>query len=183
MDSCQFNHNNKCVNIVEYYSHTYDIAIQFARQPLLKAKSSRKTKKDQDKDVFLIPELCLMSGLPDNFDERKRREISETTITNPGSKLNDIESMFEGLGSIDNEFNPRGIGEKLGIKLNSSPMPITAKQLKFPELMLGSREKIEENKAANFMLFNKPLFNRDITLKICIFLPTNFDFSPIKKLL
>jgi len=24
-----------------------------------------------------------MSGLPDNFDERKRREISETTIVQP----------------------------------------------------------------------------------------------------
>jgi len=31
----------------------------------------------------LIPELLLMSGLPDNFDERKRREISETTIVQP----------------------------------------------------------------------------------------------------
>jgi hypothetical protein len=59
-----------------------------------------------------------MGGLPDDFDERKRREISEVTITNPGAKLNEIQSMFQALSDHQSEFNPKAIGEKLGIKLS-----------------------------------------------------------------
>ena len=71
----------------------------------------------------------------------------------------------------------------MGIKLSETPHSITAKQMQFPELMLGDKGKVDDNKATNFMLFNKPLFNRDVALKICIILPQNFEFSPIKKLL
>lgn len=49
--------------------------------------------------------------------------------------------------------------------------------------MLGGKERVEENKATNFMLFNKPLFSHDVTLKLCIICPTSFDFGPFKKLL
>ena len=43
--------------------------------------------------------------------------------------------------------------------------------MQYPELMLGDKGKIDDNKATNFMLFNKPLFNSDVTLKICIIFP------------
>jgi hypothetical protein len=43
---------------------------------------------------MLIPELLLMSGLPDDFDERKRREISDATIVSPAEKAREISSIF-----------------------------------------------------------------------------------------
>jgi hypothetical protein len=76
LETFQFTHNNKTVNILEYYSQTYDIMIQAKKQPLIKAQTDRNCSTDSSKDVILIPELVLMSGLPDDFDERKRREIS-----------------------------------------------------------------------------------------------------------
>ncbi len=88
LESYQFTHDGRTVNMLEYYSHTYDITIQSKRQPLIKARSNGKTKEKERGDLILVPELCLMGGLPDDFDERKRREISEYTITNPSVKLN-----------------------------------------------------------------------------------------------
>jgi hypothetical protein len=62
-------------------------------QPLIKARPD--DKKDKDKEIILVPELLLMSGLSDDFDERKRREVSECTIVNPASKLKEIKTIFD----------------------------------------------------------------------------------------
>ncbi len=48
--------------------------------------------------VLLIPELLLLSGIPNDFDERKRREISEHSIIQPQEKLQKIQSLI-------NQFN------------------------------------------------------------------------------
>jgi hypothetical protein len=40
--------------------------------------------------------------------------------------------MFRNLANIESEYNPKDIGDKLGIKLSNYPMPITAKQLYYP---------------------------------------------------
>jgi len=95
----------KVFNLASYYKDTYDIVLQYKKQPLIKAVSTRtkassvntsntsnstnttnkkegKTKKDskaiknsqeeeQKKEIekiMLVPELMLMSGLPEDFD-------------------------------------------------------------------------------------------------------------------
>ncbi len=40
-----------------------------------------------------------MTGIPDDFDERKRKSISERTIKNPGDKKREIEGLMKELGS------------------------------------------------------------------------------------
>jgi hypothetical protein len=37
-------------------------------------------KKNKEFPVYLIPEFCLMTGIPENFDEFRRKKISENTI-------------------------------------------------------------------------------------------------------
>ena len=54
-----------------------------------KEKENEK-ERDQKSMIYLVPELLLMSGLPDDFDERKRREISEETIVPPSEKAREI---------------------------------------------------------------------------------------------
>jgi hypothetical protein len=100
LESYQFTHEGRTTNMLQYYAHTYDISIQSKKQPLLKARSNRKTKEKEQSETILVPELCLMGGLPDDFDERKRREISEITITNPSVKVNEIQGMFKCLSNI-----------------------------------------------------------------------------------
>lgn len=75
------------MNFLEYYQKTYGIIIKIKRQPALKAVMSGMKKSKITQESILIPELMLMSGLPNDFDERRRREISEFTILQPEEKL------------------------------------------------------------------------------------------------
>ena len=50
-------------NLRQFYAEKYHIQISNPRQPLLVIKNKNKPEPD-----LMIPELCLMTGLPDNFD-------------------------------------------------------------------------------------------------------------------
>lgn len=70
----------------------YNIRIENEKQPLLVVKDKKKENPD-----LMIPELCLMTGLPDNFDEFRRKKISESTIKSPGEKKNEITTLMRDL--------------------------------------------------------------------------------------
>lgn len=50
-------------SLLSYYQQKYKITIQNLKQPLLVAEN-----KKQDNSTLLIPELMLMTGIPDDFD-------------------------------------------------------------------------------------------------------------------
>ncbi len=64
--------------LIDYYATKYNITIKSLKQPLLVAES-----KDPERPIYLIPELMLMTGIPENFDEMRRKKISEQTIKAP----------------------------------------------------------------------------------------------------
>lgn len=45
----------------DYYEKKYNLKITNKKQPLLKVESRRKNK---DFQIFLVPEFCLMTGIP-----------------------------------------------------------------------------------------------------------------------
>ena len=57
--------------MVQYYKDKYEIEIKNLKQPLLVVEGSRK-----EETVLVIPELMLMTGIPDDFDEMRRKKIS-----------------------------------------------------------------------------------------------------------
>ena len=68
----------------DYYKNKYGITIKKPKQPLLKVEN----KKKDGIEILLVPELCLMTGIPDDFDEFKRKKISEQTILDARTKKN-----------------------------------------------------------------------------------------------
>ena len=60
------------ISLEEYYWKTYNLNIQAKKQPLVKVLVEERNSREK-KQVVLIPELLLMSGIPDDFDERKRK--------------------------------------------------------------------------------------------------------------
>ena len=42
----------------------------------------------------MIPELCLMTGIPDDFDEFKRKKISEATIKSAEERKREIGKLM-----------------------------------------------------------------------------------------
>lgn len=57
------------LNILQYYWERYSIKA-YSKQPLLVIKN--KNKNDTH-PLHMLPELCLMTGMPDELDERNRR--------------------------------------------------------------------------------------------------------------
>lgn len=74
------------LDLVEYYDKKYGIKIHNLKQPLLEAEG-----RDPTQPIYLIPELMRMTGIPENFDERRRKTISERTIRDPSQKAKEIE--------------------------------------------------------------------------------------------
>lgn len=85
--------------------------------------------------------------------------MSEQTIVQPSNKFSEIEDIFKRFNDDRESFNPNTVSEKLGIKMESKPAKMQGKQLPIPELQLGKRDRVEEHKSTNFMLFNKNLYN------------------------
>lgn len=79
-------------NLKEYYRTKYNIEIINEKQPLLlvENKIRRKQLNGQENPTYLLPELCLMTGIPDDFDENRRKKISEKTIQMPSERKKEI---------------------------------------------------------------------------------------------
>lgn len=99
------------IGLREYYKKKYNLEITNRKQPLLKVEGRRKGAEFQ---ILLLPEFCLMTGIPDNFDETRRKKISENTIKRPDEKQREIKSLMKELRE-DNDFCSLN---ELGIKVN-----------------------------------------------------------------
>jgi len=42
-----------------------------------------------------------MTGIPDDFDEMRRKKISENTIKNPNEKIKEISGLMDKLKKVD----------------------------------------------------------------------------------
>lgn len=76
---------------LEYYKEKYNKEIINPRQPLFAVKDKRKGDF-----IYLVPELCFMTGLTDemrsNFNVMKR--LAEISSGNPEGKLNDCKGLI-----------------------------------------------------------------------------------------
>lgn len=107
-----------------------------------------------DRPTYLVPELCLMTGIPDNFDEQRRKSVSQNTILNPSDKAKEIKSFMDQLvkkGEIQDLAD-------MGINLNKDLNRFQAKQIENPTLELGNKQVVQKGKEAFFNLFDKPIF-------------------------
>ena len=76
--------------IRDYYSKKYNLKIENSKQPLLHVEG-RKKREDH---TLMVPELCLMTGIPDDFDEFRRKKISEATIRSAEDRRQDINQLI-----------------------------------------------------------------------------------------
>ena len=141
------------LSLREYYLQKYGITIKNSKQPLLRVESKRKGNKEFQ--IYLVPELCLMTGIPDNFDEFRRKKISEQTIKGPDEKQREILKLMRQLRDND-EFRSF---KDIGIRIDKNLETIKGKIIPMPRLQLGENNSIEEGKEAFFNLFNKPIYS------------------------
>lgn len=100
------------LSLVDYYKTKYSIEIKSLKQPLLVAES-----KNPEKPTYLVPELMLMTGIPENFDEMRRKHISEKTIKPPEEKVREITKFVDQVKGQEKikEFNDLGLKLKFDL--------------------------------------------------------------------
>ena len=67
-------------SLAEYYANKYNLNMQNTKQPLFKARPSRK---GQVTITYLIPEFMVLTTSMDDLDEKVRAEISKRTVKQP----------------------------------------------------------------------------------------------------
>lgn len=146
----------------KFYEDKYHKKIENPKQPLIVVESKSKVEGDR---CILVPEMCLMTGIPDDFDEFKRKKISEQTILSPNDKKRDIEDFMK-QAEREKEFSSL---KELGIEIDKNLNQMTAKLIPCPRLKLGSDKSIQNGKEANFQLFGEPIFDSKHSVKVGIF--------------
>lgn len=121
-------------SIREYYTKKYNIKIENAKQPLLVVEGKRK-KEDK---TLMVPEICLMTGIPDDFDEFRRKKISEATIRSAEDRRQDINDLMREIKNTNEIYSLN----EMGIRLDSNMEKFSAKMIPAPRIRLGGEEKI-----------------------------------------
>ncbi len=76
-------------SLVDYYQNTYNITIADLRQPLLIATPSNFERKQKSKRLFMVPELCYITGLTPNMqsDYNLKRVLVQSTQLSPEARV------------------------------------------------------------------------------------------------
>ena len=81
----------------------------------------------------MVPEICLMTGIPDDFDEFRRKKISEATIRSAEDRRQDINSLMREIKNTNEIYSLN----EMGIKLDSNMEKFSAKMIPAPRIRLG----------------------------------------------
>ena len=124
--NCKTIEGMKTISIYNYYRQQYRIDIKYKNQPLLIAERKINGKKllpnnendnPNNKVIYLVPELVLITGIEnDRSSKSRRQDIITKTKTNPNQRMQEINKIHD-LINNDNPKTYKKIGE---LKRNKS---------------------------------------------------------------
>ena len=167
------NEGEKSITIEEYYKKQYKINIKDLEQPLIKVETKLMKKKkeqkklgninleqnqngnkEEEKTIYLIPELLYMTGNPTELDNKNRKPIKK--ISKPQEKMgkiNDIRKLLtsnkskiitDRLGQERKCKSPLEVSQEWGISLGNN-LVIKGKILPQPNLLFYNNQVIIPN--------------------------------------
>lgn len=121
---------------IEYYQSHYQIQIKDYAQPLLLCLPSERYKKVERQHVYLIPELCVLTGLTEKQrqDFKFGRKLSQLSRLEPAdrvNRLNDFMSKLLSNEKVESEMRAWNIGFERGL------LEVPAKILAKEKLVMG----------------------------------------------
>ncbi|CAL1299772.1 unnamed protein product [Larinioides sclopetarius] len=95
------------ISYIEYYKKQYDIQIQDMKQPLLLCKSKEKEIKagaSVSKKIYLVPELCCMTGLTESMRSNftMMREMANKTRLDPAARVRNLQTFINRISANEN---------------------------------------------------------------------------------
>ena len=154
-------------SFIEYYKEVYNVEITDTNQPLL----VNEPKKGRLKQIYLIPELCAMTGITD--DQRKDRQFMESLseYMKPDCKDRLAKSASFSTTLSENTATRDFMG-MWGVKIGAQPLTLEATKLQSGNLLLGNNKKVDIDSCTNidYETKNKMFSQTDIN-KLAVFYP------------
>ena len=126
-----FNDANGAISYMDYYRRRWNITIRHADQPLLVAT----LKNDR---VYLIPELCLMTGITEEI----RLEVTRATQKTPSNRLADCCSLIN--DALNNSQVQAEINE-WRVKVSNHPIQVNASVISVGDISIGNNQSFRSN--------------------------------------
>ncbi len=143
----------KTISYVEYYQQKYGKNIQVLDQPMLVSLSRKRgaAKTDEPEKIYLVPELCFMTGLTDemraNFQLMKQMAVITKGDANQKMKeCTNIISLFN-----QNEKCRQDI-ETWGLTISNTPISLKGRKLDAGAVLMHKRDPQNNNNRHSFQL-------------------------------
>ena len=134
---CKFiKHDGSEISFAEYYQHQYKIHINIPQQPLLVYID--KKKGDTDKEIYLIPELCVMTGLTNEqrSDRKLMGNLDKVIKPHAGERLQKCAELIQG---FSNNSKTKQLMNEWKLKIDSTPMEVTGTKINSGNLLFNGR--------------------------------------------
>jgi aubergine-like protein len=180
----KINRDGRSINLIEYYKEAHDITIKVADQPLI-------VVKNEDQEIYFIPELCYLGGLDDKAvkDGKFMRELANYTKFKPNERVNKTNQFLDLFNNNEHRILEKTKDNKVekieqpsskekaefyGIEILPAESNFKAYYMYLPSLKAGGEQKIKINERI-FNVYNKiPMKNW-----LCLYEKHNYNDADI----
>lgn len=138
MDTFTMNDGTE-VSYVDYYKSQHNKDIRDVKQPMLISVAERRIIGQKEKEpitLYLVPELCCLTGLTDNMrsDFKVMRDIAAHTRVTPNQRLNSFKNFCQNVNTVP---EAKEILANWGLSLELIPFNIQGRQLEEEQIIFA----------------------------------------------
>jgi len=141
--------------LCEYYKKKYLLTLKHPDQPLL---YTTKTNRDSTvREIYLIPELCSLTGLPENLynDRSTLQKLAEHTKLSPDTRKDKGEILLKNFLSVTSAKNELML-KNWNLTIAMQPHEVKGRVLDSQELYLGKGKVLSVPPSGQFF-FKEPI--------------------------
>ena len=147
-----FECGNEKISFIDYYKKQYNVEIRDRSQCMLVSRKEIRTSGQREKSemiIYLVPELCFMTGLTDkmrsNFSVLK--ELAVYTKLSPFQRVGAYKQF---LVNIEKTPKAKQVLTDWGLKLESDPVQVKARLLPEERIIFGRKKEFGAGDQCDF---------------------------------
>ncbi|CAG0888931.1 unnamed protein product [Cyprideis torosa] len=146
-----FERRGQQIRYVDYYRDQWNVEVQNLDDPLLLSQKKRKMSDGRTEimTVYLIPELCYLTGLSKELksDFHCKKDVDSITRTIPGERVNTLQRFVNGI--YENE-EAESILREWGVKIDRNVLSLPGRNLGSEKVYFGQGSSVVCNQKADF---------------------------------
>ncbi|KAM3138756.1 hypothetical protein pb186bvf_009135 [Paramecium bursaria] len=133
------NEKGESITYQQYYQQRYNVKID-PNQPLIKAT--------QERVVYLIPQLCQLTGLTDSIRNDFHAMKALATVTKPNAETRiklatEFSQQLSNTQIKNKQGDQRNLFKEWGVEVNPTPMEIKARRIHPGNMVMGSNLRLD----------------------------------------